>query len=109
VRETGRTGFKTRLIKELEFRFPGCIVFNLDPNTIHQGVPDLLVLYKTNWAMLETKGAINSVKRPNQPFYVNFYNELSFASFIYPENEKEVLDDLQQAFSSRRRSRISKR
>lgn len=109
MRETGRAGFKASLIKELEFRFPGCIVFNLDPNTIHQGVPDLLVLYKTKWAMLETKGAVNSKKRPNQAFYVNFYNELSFAAFIYPEIEEDVLNDLQQAFEPRRRSRISKR
>lgn len=109
MRETGLTGFKARLIKELEYRFPGCVVFNLDPNTVHQGVPDLLILYKTKWAMLETKGASNSKRRPNQGFYVNFYNELSFASFIYPENEEEVLNDLQQAFESRRRTRISQR
>lgn len=109
MRETGRTGFKARLIKELEHRFPGCVVFNLDPNTVHQGVPDLLLLYKTKWAMLETKGAGNSRRRPNQEFYVNFYNELSYANFIYPENEEEVLDDLQRAFEPRRRARISKR
>jgi len=109
VRETGRTGFKASLIKELEFRFPGCIVFNLDPNTIHQGVPDLLILYKDKWAMLETKAAYNSRKRPNQEFYVNFYNELSYANFISPETEEEVLNDLQQAFEPRRRSRISQR
>lgn len=109
MRETGRTGFKARLIEELEYRFPGCVVFNLDPNTIHQGVPDLLILYRTKWAMLETKGAVNSKKRPNQEFYVKFYNELSYANFIYPENEEEVLNDLQQAFEPRRRSRISQR
>jgi hypothetical protein len=109
VRETGRNGFKARLIKELEHRFPGCIVFNLDPNTVHQGVPDLLILYRNTWAMLETKGAYNSRRRPNQEFYVNFYNEMSYANFIYPENEEEVLDDLQQTFQPRRRSRISKR
>ena len=109
MRETGCTGFKARLIKELEYRFPGCIVFNLDPLTIHQGVPDLLILYKTNWAMLETKGAANSRRRPNQEFYVNFYNELAFASFIYPENEEEVLNDLQHAFEPPRRTRLSKR
>lgn len=109
MRETGRSGFKARLIKEIEYRFPGVVVFNLDPNTIHQGVPDLLILYRTKWAMLETKAAFNSRRRPNQEFYVNFYNELSYANFIYPENEEEVLDDLQQAFEPRRRSRISKR
>lgn len=109
MRETGRTGFTTRLIKELEHRFPGCIVFHQDPNLTHQGIPDLLILYKNRWAMLESKGSVNSRIRPNQEFYVNFYNELSFCRFIYPENEEEVLNDLQHAFEPPRRSRISKR
>lgn len=107
MRETGRSGFKARLIKELEHRFPGCVIIHLDPNTVHQGVPDMLILYKTKWAMLETKGASNSKRRPNQEFFVNFYNELSYANFIYPENEEDVLNDLQQAFEPRRRSRVS--
>lgn len=109
MRETGRSGFKAHLIKELDRRFPGCVVFHLDPNSIHQGVPDMLILYKTKWAMLETKGGPNSKRQPNQGFFVNFYNELSFASFIYPENEEDVLNDLQQAFEPRRRARVLKR
>lgn len=109
MRETGRAGFTTRLIKELEFRFPGCVIFHQDPNATHQGIPDLLILWQDRWAMLESKGAIDKPKRPNQEFYVDFYNELSYCSFIYPENEEEVLDELQQAFSSRRRARTPKR
>lgn len=109
MRETGRMGFTTRLIKELEHRFPGCVIFHQDPNHTHQGIPDLLILWRDRWAMLESKGAIDKPKRPNQEFYVNFYNELSFASFIYPENEEEVLDGLQRSFTSRRRPRISQR
>lgn len=109
MRETGRTGYKALLVKELEFRFPGCVLFNMDPNTTHQGIPDLLMLYKDRWAMFEVKAAMNSKRRPNQPFFVNFYNEMSFASFICPENEEEVLNDLQQTFEPRRRARLSKR
>lgn len=109
MRETGRSGFTTRLIKELEYRFPGCVIFRQDPNHTHQGIPDLLILWRDRWAMLESKGAIDKPKRPNQEFYVDFYNELSFAAFIYPENEEDVLNDLQQSFQARRRSRVLKR
>lgn len=109
MRETGRTGYKASLIKELESRFPGCVLFNLDPNTTHQGIPDLLILFNERWAMLEVKAAFDSKLQPNQDYWVGFYNELAFASFIYPENEEEVLDELQRSFSSRRRSRVSQR
>lgn len=98
MRETGRTGYKTRLIKELEFRFPGCMIIPLDPNAIFQGVPDLLILYRTRWAMLEVKKASNARRQPNQPYWVDFFDEMSFAAFISPENEGEILDALQQAF-----------
>jgi hypothetical protein len=97
VRETGRAGFKSQLIKELENRFPGCVIFQQDPNATHQGIPDMLILYNTQWAMLETKGAPRSKRQPNQSYWVDYYNDLSFAAFIYPENEGEILDALQSA------------
>lgn len=85
--------FKTNLINELENLFPGCIVTHLDPNEI-QGIPDLLILYKDKWAALEGKKSANASVRPNQEYYVDLMNAMSFASFIYPENKNEVLDDL---------------
>lgn len=109
MRETGRAGYKASLIKELKLRFPGCVLFNLDPNTTHQGILDLLILFNDRWAMLEVKAAINSPCQPNQPYWTDFYNKLSFAAFICPEIEEEVLDELQRSFSSRRRSRVSQR
>lgn len=89
--------FKTNLIKELEEMFPGCIITHLDPTEI-QGIPDLLILYKNRWAALEGKKSANATHRPNQDYYVNYMNKMSFASFIYPENKEEVLYELQQAF-----------
>ena len=100
--------FKTQLISDLEKRFPGCIVVHLDPTEI-QGIPDLLVLYKDKWAALEGKKSANAPHRPNQDYYVDLMNEMSFASFIYPENKEEVLDELQQAFKLRRFARVSRR
>ena len=93
--------FQSNLIKELKSLFPGCMVLKNDPNYI-QGVPDLLVLYKKHWAALECKRSADSSVRPNQPYYVEEMDRMSFASFIYPENKEEVLDGLQSAFQSRR-------
>lgn len=97
--------FKTQLVKELEEMFPGCIVVHLDPNEI-QGIPDLLVLYGNKWAALEGKKSANATHRPNQDYYVNLMNRMSFAAFIYPENKEEVLYELQQAFNVRRSARV---
>ena len=89
--------FKTKLINELKNMFPGCIVTHLDPNEI-QGIPDLLILYKNKWAVLEGKKSANSPVRPNQSYYVDLMNNMSFAYFIYPENKDEVLDALHLHF-----------
>ena len=91
--------FKTKLVKEIKERFPGSMVVHLDP-TECQGIPDLLVLYKNKWAALEGKKDAKSSRRPNQDYYVEKMNGMSYASFIYPENKEEVLNELQQAFRS---------
>ena len=78
--------FKTNLIQDLKNLFPGCIVVHLDPNEI-QGIPDLLVLYKDKWAALEGKKTANASVRPNQSYYVNKMNDMSYAAFVYPENK----------------------
>ena len=89
--------FKTNLIKEIEYMFPGCIITHLDPNEI-QGIPDLLILYENKWAVLEGKDYANAKHQPNQDYYVDLMDRMSFAAFIYPENKDEVLDDLYQYF-----------
>lgn len=78
-----------------------------DPQFL-QGVPDLLILYGNKWAMLEIKLSGNSAVQPNQKHYIGLLDELSFASFINPDNEEEVLNDLQRTFGSIRKARLSK-
>ena len=89
--------FQADLIKELEKRFPGCIIMKNDPNYI-QGIPDLTVLYNDHWATLECKREDDASLQPNQPYYVSLMNEMSFSKFIYPENKEAVLNELQCAF-----------
>lgn len=85
--------FKTNLIKDLEDLFPDCIILHMDPNEI-QGIPDLLVLYRNKWAALEGKKSAVASARPNQEYYVDLMDQMSFAAFIYPENKDAVLDAL---------------
>lgn len=88
--------FQANLIKKLKSRFPDAIVLKNDANYI-QGIPDLLILHGSKWAALECKKDETSSRRPNQEFYVNKMNGMSYAAFIFPENEKEVLDELEQS------------
>ena len=90
-------GFQDNLKKEIEEMFPGCMVFKMDQI---QGIPDLLVLHNDKWASLECKKNERASKRPNQEYYVELMNGMSFSRFIYPENKEEVLNELQQAFKS---------
>lgn len=91
--------FQSKLIKKIKAMFPGCIVMKNDPNYI-QGIPDLTILWKDKWALLECKKESDARRRPNQGYYIRLANESSFGRFIYPENEEEVLHDLQQAFGA---------
>ena len=88
--------FQSDLIKELKIIFPGAIVTKLNANHI-QGIPDLLILYEDRWAVLECKKSANESFRPNQQYYLEKMNKMSFAAVIFPENKKEVLDGLQSA------------
>lgn len=91
--------FQKDLKKEILDRFEGSIVQKMDSGQI-QGIPDLLILWRNKWAALECKKSASASKRPNQEYYVNKMNEMSFARFICPENKEEVLNDLEQAFRS---------
>lgn len=103
VKEEGSTisklesKFQFELIKELKDMFPGCIVLKNDPNYI-QGMPDLTILWHDRWATLEVKKFATAPHQPNQDYYVELMDSMSFSRFIYPENKEEVLYELQQSF-----------
>ena len=93
--------FQAKLIKEIKQIFKGCIVMKNDSSYI-QGIPDLLILYRDKWAALEVKKSATAHHQPNQEYYVELMDEMSYASFVYPENKEEVLYELQQTLFSRR-------
>ena len=89
------------LSKEFKDNYVGCIVMKNDSSNI-QGIPDLLILYNDKWAALEVKKSRTASHRPNQEYYVDKMDDMSFARFIYPENKEVVLDELQQTLFSGR-------
>ena len=93
--------FQHDLIKEIESRFQGSIVMKADSSYI-QGIPDLLVLYGSKWASLEVKRSAKEIHRPNQDYYVDTMNGMSYSSFIYPENKEDVLNGLSEYFCGTR-------
>lgn len=99
--------FQASLIKELEDIFDGCVVLKNDSSR-NQGIPDLIVLYKDKWAMLECKKNANASHRPNQDYYISKFGNMSYASFIYPENREEVINELQHTFRIGRETRFSR-
>lgn len=96
--------FQKDLIKEIKTRLPGCMVLKNDPTYI-QGVPDLLILSGGRWGALEVKKNKKASHQPNQDVYVEKMNNMSFASFIYPENKEDVLDEMERTFKSKRSTR----
>lgn len=98
--------FQAHVIRRLREEFEDCIVLKNDSSYL-QGIPDLVVFYEDRWAMLEVKASSRAVAQPNQEYYVDILNEMSFAAFIYPENEEEVFDALQRSLKPRRSARVS--
>ena len=82
--------FQGSLIKEIQERLPN----------YKQGIPDLVVYNGSHWGMLECKKSAHESFQPNQKYYLDILDGMSFARAIYPENKEEVLDDLQRSLEA---------
>lgn len=91
--------YQLGLIGRIAERFPGSVVLKMDPRQ-QQGILDLLILWGKRWATLEVKGSATAAHQPNQDYFVEKFDDMSFAAFIHPENEEEVLNALQQALGT---------
>lgn len=89
--------FQKALIKEIKVKFPGCVVVKNDEQYL-QGIPDLTVFHKDRYAILEIKKSKTSTYRPNQKYYLDMFDKMSFARTVYPENKKEVMAELAYFF-----------
>lgn len=99
--------YQAKLIKKIREMFPGCVIHKMD-TSYQQGIPDLLILFEDTWAILEVKRSAKDREspEPNQEYFVDTLNRMSFSAFIYPENEEEVLRGLQRQFEARRNTRV---
>lgn len=93
------SAYQSELIERIKSMFPGCFVMKTDPSEC-QGIPDILVLIGNTWVMLEVKRSAREPFRPNQEYYLEHFNGMSFAASINPENEEQVLDELQSTLGA---------
>lgn len=91
------SAFQAKLIRDLEKRYEGCVVLKNDP-THKQGFPDLTILHGDKWAALECKRGEDEHHQPNQDYYVEKLNGMSYSRFIFPENREDVLEELDKFF-----------
>ena len=96
--------FQAEVINDIKELLPGSLVLKNDSGYL-QGIPDLTILYKNRWAVLEVKRSGNEPKQPNQDYYIQTLDEMSFAAFIYPENKEAILNELQYSLRARRKTR----
>lgn len=90
--------FQAKLIKDIKNEFPGAVILKNDANYI-QGFPDLTILYKNKWAVLECKKSAKEIHQPNQDDYIFLLNNMSFSAFIYPENRDSIMEELRLLFN----------
>lgn len=90
--------FQKKVIQALKNNFRDSIILKTDSAHI-QGIPDLLVLYKNKWAALEIKNSINASYQPNQEYYLDLMNSMSYASVVHPDNIWDVIMDLNIFFA----------
>ena len=90
--------FQKELIKEIKEMFPGCVVLKNDSEYI-QGIPDLTILYRDKWVVLECKKSPNENHQANQDYYVSKLRDMSYSAFIYPENKNDILVEVSKIFS----------
>ena len=91
--------FQKELTDEIRKQFPGCVIMKNDSSYI-QGIPDWTILYNDKWAALEVKKSEKANKQPNQEYYVDKLNGMSYSRFVYPENKEEVINELQDLFNN---------
>lgn len=100
--------FEYDLIQEILRLFPGAVILKNDSGFL-QGIPDRIILYRDRWAAFEVKSHRTARHQRNQDYYVELFNDMSFAAFVYPENKEWFINELQQALRPKRRTRLSKR
>lgn len=99
--------FEFKLIQKILKEYPGAVILKND-SSFFQGIPDRLILFRDRWAAFEVKSHKNAKHQQNQDYYVDLFNKMSFAAFVYPENKEDFLYGLQKALRGGRATRLLK-
>ena len=78
--------YQGRLVKKLNRMFPGCVVLKNDSG-YQQGIPDLVIFFGNQYAMLEVKPRQPRGPEdyePNQEYFIALFDSMSFGACIYP-------------------------
>lgn len=95
--------YQRYLVKLFPTIFENCRVVINDPGLPgQQGIPDLTIFIGDWWGLLEVKASEKSKLRPNQQWWIDKWSQVTFCSFIYPDNEEEVIRAIQSALDARR-------
>jgi len=108
MRKKLESEFKSEFLGEVREMFPGCHI-ETNGTDFMQGIPDTTIYYGRFWAKLEFKRSKTASKRPNQDYYIDMFDEMSYARFVTPENKEDVLRGLEQTFRPRRNTRHLRR
>lgn len=100
------SAYQHELKEKISKLLPGSYVLKNDSSWL-QGVPDLTILHHDKWATLEVKRSSKEGHQPNQDYHVETMNGMAYSAFIFPENEKEILDELQRALEPGGKARVS--
>jgi hypothetical protein len=57
--------------------------------------------------MLEVKRSATATRQPNQQYFVDELNQMSYAALIHPDNEEDILNEVQRALQTERGSLLS--
>jgi hypothetical protein len=90
--------FQRKLIRDIETRFPNCVIIKTDPSYI-RSFPDLMILVGHRWAALETKRDPKAPHQPNQQHWIHELYLMSYAAFVHPYNKEEILDEMERTFN----------
>lgn len=77
----------------------GAVVLKTSPGVLNPtGIPDLLALYKTKWAMIEVKSSATAKTQPLQPIQIARFRDMNPGGvfIVFPENWERVQYVLRQ-------------
>ena len=92
--------FKKEAKQRIRERCPNVDLDFVNTKPFNRSMPDTFVVGPWSWAALEFKRAEGATQQANQDYHIKRLNRKGYATFVFPENLEEVLNDLERIFTS---------